>query len=576
MKKTTTQSRLLVLLGLIVMLTCLIIGIFSHYMSQRDISKQTYYLSEEISTLVSYYELEQEDNWQVSTFQDIRKKHPRLISNHLIFLDALGDSIERTGESLNRSSSLIIKSGNNLASSVEEDRLLVSQAVVNQNGRIGIIQLEQSLHEYPYSLGPVTVIVKGLIVCLSVMLAGLIVYYYRRNNQPVKYALSVVEEALEHPEKQQELIVTQNEWSLLYEKLNHLMKNNQQLYFRQLRAEERLDYILNSLEMGIITINLADKTKFLNEMATTFYYRPNGLKEAINQLQERLEQSHKTYLTEEITLTLPSYKVFKAVAKVNQLNPQLASAKEIVIVLYDVTPIKTIERAHGALIRNVAHELKTPITSIVGFAETLLEEQLPLETQQAFVEIIDKEGKRLNTLVNKILELLKTEHQTPEEQLVWEEIDQLITSEIAVYEPLLKKKKILVQHDYQVSTQIKLPEQYVQPIIKNLLENAIHYSPINSTVVISMKETKEELVLTVIDEGIGIAEEEQDRIFEKFYRVGQSRDRRKGGTGLGLSIVKNCVEQLDGKIHVQSQVDKGTSFVVFIPKNHLLSRHSRL
>ncbi|TLG81320.1 sensor histidine kinase [Vagococcus zengguangii] len=572
--KSMSLIRLLVIMGSLAILT---LGIMNHYISKRDTEKQTYYLSETISQLVTQYELEKEMNWQTSTLQSIRFDHPTLISLNITFLDALGDALEVTTQPLTQASTTLIRSGNNLASNVskETNQLMVSQAIVNQNGRIGIIQVSQSLHDYPYNLSTLKKLLLWLITLLYGLATCAIYILSRHNQQPVKYALSVVEEALTHPENQQELMIAKDEWSLLYDKLNQLMRNNHQLHFQQLVAEEKLEYLLNNVEIGIITVNLETDERTFNAMARDYYYRPNGLKSDIESLLKQLSKSNKRTIAKEIVLDLPTFKVFKAEIRINT-TASIQQAEEAIIILYDITSIKILERAHETLIRNVAHELKTPITSIVGFTETILDESLPSDTQKEFIKIIDKEGKRLNQLVNRILELLKTQHQLTEVAIVWKDISEVIKEEMIIYHPLIQAKYLKIDLISSLQSTYEVSEQYFQPIIKNLLENAIHYSIESGDINLKLTETSKSIVFSIQDNGIGIAEVDQQRIFEKFYRVGESRDRKNGGTGLGLSIVQNCVEQLNGQITLESKVNQGATFIVTIPKKNLVRHRSEV
>ncbi|MGX7029888.1 sensor histidine kinase [Vagococcus zengguangii] len=572
--KSMSLIRLLVIMGSLAILT---LGIMNHYISKRDTEKQTYYLSETISQLVTQYELEKEMNWQTSTFQSIRFDHPTLISLNITFLDALGDALEVTTQPLTQASTTLIRSGNNLASNVskETNQLMVSQAIVNQNGRIGIRQVSQSLHDYPYNLSTLKKLLLWLITLLYGLATCAIYILSRHNQQPVKYALSVVEEALTHPENQQELMIAKDEWSLLYDKLNQLMRNNHQLHFQQLVAEEKLEYLLNNVEIGIITVNLETDERTFNAMARDYYYRPNGLKSDIESLLKQLSKSNKRTIAKEIVLDLPTFKVFKAEIRINT-TASIQQAEEAIIILYDITSIKILERAHETLIRNVAHELKTPITSIVGFTETILDESLPSDTQKEFIKIIDKEGKRLNQLVNRILELLKTQHQLTEVAIVWKDISEVIKEEMIIYHPLIQAKYLKIDLISSLQSTYEVSEQYFQPIIKNLLENAIHYSIESGDINLKLTETSKSIVFSIQDNGIGIAEVDQQRIFEKFYRVGESRDRKNGGTGLGLSIVQNCVEQLNGQITLESKVNQGATFIVTIPKKNLVRHRSEV
>lgn len=239
-----------------------------------------------------------------------------------------------------------------------------------------------------------------------------------------------------------------------------------------------------------------------------------------------------------------------------------------IINIEDVTEKVKLEKMRSDFVANVTHELKTPLTSINGFVETLKgNDDLEPAVRNRFLDIIDVESNRLKNLIDDILILSFIENHHDKDNVVIDlkeslnevlKLFQYQTEEKNVsIEEIILKEKILVY----------APRDYFKHIFINLIDNAIKYSPVNSKIEIEIEETQASIKIKVIDNGMGIPKEDISRIFERFYRVDKARSRKIGGTGLGLAIVKHIVMALNGTIKVMSEVDKGSKFIVEIPKN---------
>jgi len=235
-----------------------------------------------------------------------------------------------------------------------------------------------------------------------------------------------------------------------------------------------------------------------------------------------------------------------------------------VAVVQDITDIKKLENMREQFVANVSHELKTPLTSIKGFSETLkyVEDK---KNREKFLQIINDEADRLTRLINDILVLSNIEKQ--KQELIKEEIDlnELIEKVYCLVKKSAEDKNIKINIvEGKVPLLIGNKDKYNQMII-NLIDNAIKYTEPNGEVNIGTKQDKDNIIFWVEDTGVGISKEHLDRIFERFYRVDKARSRAEGGTGLGLAIVKHIVLGINGKIEVKSEPKKGTKFIVKIP-----------
>ncbi len=242
-----------------------------------------------------------------------------------------------------------------------------------------------------------------------------------------------------------------------------------------------------------------------------------------------------------------------------------------VIVLNDITRIHKLEKIRSDFVANVSHELRTPITSISGFAEVLLDEgiQEPEKTKH-YAQIIVKQSKRLNNIINDLLTLSKIEDGSQSQILPFinTEVKQIIDAAIQACSTLAAEKDMKLIVDCNDEFIVKANQDLLETAIKNLIENAIKYSEPQKEIFIKCEREKDFLNINVIDNGFGISKEHQERIFERFYRVDKARSRNQGGTGLGLSIVKHIAITHNGSVFVKSNDNQGSTFTIQLAMNN--------
>lgn len=238
----------------------------------------------------------------------------------------------------------------------------------------------------------------------------------------------------------------------------------------------------------------------------------------------------------------------------------------IVVVMHDITELIKLEQVRKDFVANVSHELKTPVTSIKGFSETLLYGAYKNEeTLLSFLEIIHKESNRLQMLINDLLDLSKVEKVGYEVNLQKVRLNDVLNRSIEMTAHLIDEKEMELTSTIDDSVEVLGDGNRLMQIMMNLLTNAITYSSERTTVNVSIDKNDKYGIFKIQDQGMGISKEETSRIFERFYRVDRARSRNSGGTGLGLAIVKHLVEAHHGLIKVESEVGKGTCFIVYIP-----------
>jgi two-component system phosphate regulon sensor histidine kinase PhoR len=268
-------------------------------------------------------------------------------------------------------------------------------------------------------------------------------------------------------------------------------------------------------------------------------------------------------------LVMGSVRTKSFAVTVTPVGPEAAPAGSV-LVLHDISELRRLERARRDFVANVSHEFKTPLTAIQGFTETLLEGALEDgQVSRRFLNIIRENAVRLGRLTNDLLSLARIEAGKLEIHRQPVVISALISSCFETVRLNSEQKGLLLTAESSPDLPAVIGDPVLlQQALQNLLDNAVRYSPRRGEVKVKARAEGTELVISVSDKGPGIPQTEQQRIFERFYRADAARSRDAGGTGLGLSIAKHLVEAHAGRIEVDSEVGRGSTFTVFLPIQH--------
>lgn len=322
--------------------------------------------------------------------------------------------------------------------------------------------------------------------------------------------------------------------------------------------EERRIQMVNPVMNELLDINLYGKISHLY----TDYIRSAELIELIEeaiQKNETMNTEIKIYIPEEKTLD----------TNVIPVPGETLGEKNYIVLLYDITEIRRLESVRTDFASNVSHELRTPITALKGFSETLLDGAMhDKEMLQEFLEIMLNESGRLDSMVTDILQLSRLEQGQERFSREWIDVEKVVQEVFQILQQKIELKEINYYIEESKQVTIYTNRDHLKQILMNLIANAISYTPEKGTVIVDLEQGVKEAIIQVIDNGIGIPEESQARIFERFYRVDKARSRNSGGTGLGLSIVKWVAESMGGQIELFSEEDVGTTFVVRLPVNN--------
>lgn len=332
-----------------------------------------------------------------------------------------------------------------------------------------------------------------------------------------------------------------------------------------LDKQNKLEAILKSMDSGVIAVDINYKIIMINPYAKKIF----GINRDI--IGENLMDNIRDFEFEDVFKnTDEDYAEIKILwPKERNLRIRTADIINVrekigtVAVVQDITDIKRLENMRTQFVANVSHELKTPLTSIKGFAETLRYVD-DFKNKEKFLNIINDEADRLTRLINDTLTLSHIENsiENKEEKI---DVNFIIKDVCCLVKNSAEKKNIKVVTIGDELPNLKGDNDRFKQMLINLVDNAIKYSDNNGIVKIGTRVENNNCIIWVEDKGVGISKEHIDRIFERFYRIDKARSRAQGGTGLGLAIVKHIVMTLNGNIRVESEIGKGSKFILEIP-----------
>ena len=235
-----------------------------------------------------------------------------------------------------------------------------------------------------------------------------------------------------------------------------------------------------------------------------------------------------------------------------------------------ITKLRTVDQSREEFVSNVSHELKTPITSIRVLADSLMSmEEVPVELYREFMTDISDEIDRESKIIDDLLSLVKMDKAAAELNIAQVDINALVQQILKRLRPIAKKRNVELIYESIREVTADVDEVKLSLAINNLVENAVKYNIENGWVRVTLDADHKFFYIKVADSGIGIPEEYQEHIFERFYRVDKARSRETGGTGLGLSITRNVILMHHGAIRLSSKEGEGSTFTVRIPLNYI-------
>jgi two-component system phosphate regulon sensor histidine kinase PhoR len=343
------------------------------------------------------------------------------------------------------------------------------------------------------------------------------------------------------------------------------------------RQRNQLETVLASMLEGVIAIDSDERIVSINRSAAELFENQpancqgKSIEEVIRSpaMQQFIRRSLRTKSPSEEDIT-----VFQNEERVIDVkgSPLLDANQHqigMLLVFHDVTQLRRLESMRRDFVANVSHEIKTPLTAIKGFVETLQQGNVEkVHEKERFLGIIQKHVNRLNAIVEDLLALSRIEQEDESQEIKFEKVHlaDVFQAAIQLCRPKAEEKRIRIDLDCQKDTTAIFDPALIEQAVVNLLDNALKYSEPQSTVLVKSNQKDSEVIISVQDHGIGIAQKHLPRLFERFYRVDKARSRNMGGTGLGLAIVKHIAQAHGGHVSVDSKLGEGSRFSIHLPQ----------
>lgn len=332
------------------------------------------------------------------------------------------------------------------------------------------------------------------------------------------------------------------------------------------RESLKVDYILDSMEEGLFVLNEKDQVILINKFALNilslekenvlnkeFHYLMLG-EEFKNKIQETKE---KEFLSYDIERKGRTYELLLSLVPLDWLGKE--NIKGIAVLLLDATEQRMNEKLKREFFQNASHELKTPLTTIVGYSELLSNSLITdKKEQKKALDVITSESKRMRTVIDDMLSLATLENDEKPNPLTPLNAKRAVEDVVSSLSLIAKEKKITIETHFEDVTLNILPTDFDR-LVRNLVSNAIFYNHEGGHVILRLNSFS----FSCEDDGIGIDEKYQQRIFERFFRVDKSRSRKDGGTGLGLAIVKHICLNYNYRIQLVSHIQEGSKFIIY-------------
>ncbi len=563
-----------------------------------------------IAGLIGLYSIKISYYYNIQEFQNHILKEGNMISKYLNVIynsddfTEIDDFIKQTANDLDLCINIIDKEGNiisnseiNLYNINQKDMPEIQSALKGETLKI-IRKSEISNENYVYIAMPITLNSEIVVLCFSVPLLQLnelrtnmiinviistvfaiICAYYlsKKISEPLDNLINAASEVCEGKYNKKIPVSTNDQIGYLTETFN-IMSVKLNTTINALETEnKRMEAIVNSMINGVIAIDKKNKILMINSQCSELFDIRNTYCKGLDfyeicknkDIQSLLETSisEKRNIVEIVVLksNFNGDKILRV-----YINPIFTTKNQnnslgTLLVFQDVTQIKKLEEMRSNFISNVTHELKTPLTSIMGFTDTLRSGAINNQDMAIhFLEIIDIETHRLYRLIQDILSLSEIETRKEDTNMQYESIEKILAYVEGLLRPQAEEKGLTLTIECETIPFYFCNKDKISQMFINLIENAIKYTE-KGHIMVFCKYQGEYFTLQVQDTGIGIPEESIERIFERFYRVDKGRSRKAGGTGLGLSIVKHIMMLYNGKVKVESKEGEGTTFTISMP-----------
>lgn len=528
------------------------------------------------------------DGWDPATMGELTRRISQDVKARVTIINidgtVLGDSLEDPAQMENHISrpeiAEALRSGVGVSvrhsSTLDTDMMYVAVPIIQEDKPVGFLRLALSLAEIRgafFRLWSAVVVAISLAVLFTVLVS---IGLSKRVTDPIEKLTEFARRISRGDFDCRAKLESRDEIGELAEAFNQMSATIRDKVTLISDGKSKLEAVLGSMANGIIFINRRGQIDLINPAAERFLSfsgpesigRPHDAVIRHPELSALINEGLQGgYAVErEIKIAYPDETFFEVY--ISPIRDQTGRLTGVVAVLRDITEKRKLERMRRDFVANVSHELKTPVTAIKGFTETLLDGALNDEkASREFVEIIDHEAERLKRLIQDLLDLSRIEAKQVKLRRLPVDISSIAGDAVL---------KLRGQADNaKISLYVNLPDapvvaeadrDLIEQVLVNLVDNAVKYTPAGGRVDVEVAEKGRDVVVWVRDTGIGIPPDDIDRVFERFYRVDKARSRAQGGTGLGLSIVKHIVDIHGGTVGVNSRPGKGSEFFFTLPK----------
>lgn len=464
-----------------------------------------------------------------------------------------------------------------MSQTVDESMMYVAVPIMRDMDVLGVIRASVPVTAIDDALASIQFRIGFAGFAIVLLTAWISFFITRRIRQPLEEMRAGAERFASGEFEHKLRVSSTQEFGATANALNQMAAQLDDRIKAVVRQRNELEAVLSSMVEGVLAVDTDERVININHAAAELIgVKPeDALGRTLQEVARNAELQQfvadalvsPISIESDIVLHGASQKILQAHGAV--LRDSNSKAIGALVVLNDITRLRKLENIRRDFVANVSHELKTPITSIKGYIETLLDSppDTPEETRR-FLEIIVKHSDRLHNIIEDLLTLSRLEEEDEERRRIALEETSLrgvLNSAIQVCAAKAESKaiSILLQCDENLSIRVNPP--LLEQALVNLIDNALKYTDAEGTVTVGGRRSNGGVVIEVRDTGSGIPKEHLSRIFERFYRVDKARSRKAGGTGLGLAIVKHIAQAHGGSVSVESIPSKGSRFYIHLP-----------
>jgi two-component system phosphate regulon sensor histidine kinase PhoR len=495
------------------------------------------------------------------------RETPRLMDNHANRPEIISALAGQTGTSLRFSNTLL------------QRMLYVAIPIRDHQGIVAVLRTALPATALEAEIGSIQLKI-ALGGCIIALLAAAISWVIsRRISRPIEQMKKSAEQFAAGDFSQQLNFSSTLEMAGLADALNQMANQLDHRIKTIINQRNQLETVLASMLEGVIAVDSEERIVSINRAAAQLFENEpascqnKSIQEVIRSsaLQQFIRRALSNPKPAEEDITV--YQNEERVIDVKSTPLLDADRQQIgtLVVFNDVTQLRDLENMRRDFVANVSHEIKTPLTAIKGFVETLQQGKVHrAEEKVRFLSIIQKHVDRLNSIIEDLLALSRIEQEDERREINFQQIKirDIFEAAVQLCRPKAEEKKVRIELDCDKETTAVLDPTLIEQAVANLLDNAIKYSEPQSAVLLRSRRQNSEVVISVEDHGIGIAQKHLPRLFERFYRVDQARSRSMGGTGLGLAIVKHIAQAHGGQVTVESRLGEGSRFSIHLPQEN--------